>query len=141
MLTENDWGSPVVERIFDCLLAFDSATTGATQLVYKAHLRTYSIKGLRSVLGMGQITSAYKGLMAHMDMIRQYQSIEGMTVMDSYDKFETHSYTFADLSDVLAQFGQQVAGAVGIPLVRLFGQSPAGFSTPLRHLSYTCKNC
>lgn len=129
MLTENDWGQSVVERIFDRLLAFDSATTGAAQLVYKAHLRTYSIKGLRSVLGMGQNTSAYKGLMAHMDMIRQYQSIEGMTVMDTDDKFETHSYTFAGLSDVLAQFGQQVAGAVGIPLVRLFGQSPAGFST------------
>jgi hypothetical protein len=30
---------------------------------------------------------------------------------------------------VLAQFGQQVSGAFGIPLVRLFGQSPAGFST------------
>ncbi|MEX0632785.1 DUF1073 domain-containing protein [Serratia ureilytica] len=34
---------------------------------------------------MGQNTAAYKGLMAHMDMIRQYQSIEGMTVMDAED--------------------------------------------------------
>ncbi|HGM6996137.1 TPA: DUF1073 domain-containing protein [Serratia marcescens] len=135
MLTENDWGQSVVERIFDRLMAFDSATTGAAQLVYKAHLRTYSIKGLRSVLGMGQNTAAYKGLMAHMDMIRQYQSIEGMTVMDAEDEFATHSYTFAGLSDVLAQFGQQVAGAVGIPLVRLFGQSPAGFSTGETDLS------
>lgn len=92
MLTENDWGQSVVERIFDRLMAFDSATTGAAQLVYKAHLRTYSIKGLRSVLGMGQNTAAYKGLMAHMDMIRQYQSIEGMTVMDAEDEFATHSY-------------------------------------------------
>ncbi len=84
---------------------------------------------------MGQNTAAYKGLMAHMDMIRQYQSIEGMTVMDAEDAFATHSYTFAGLSDVLAQFGQQVAGAVGIPLVRLFGQSPAGFSTGETDLS------
>lgn len=127
MLTENDWGMSVVERIFDRLLAFDSATTGAAQLVYKAHLRTYSIDKLREILAMGG--PALKGLLAHMDMIRQYQSIEGMTLMDATDKFESHTYSFAGLSDVLAQFGEQVSGALGIPLVRLFGQSPAGFST------------
>jgi hypothetical protein len=36
---------------------------------------------------------------------------------------------------VLDQFGQQVSGAFGIPLVRLFGQSPAGFSTGETDLS------
>lgn len=128
-LTENDWGMSVIERCFDRLLAFDSATTGVAQLIYKAHLRTYSIEGLRGLLAMGKDNPAFKALMAHMDMIRQYQSSEGMTIMDAKDKFEAHSYAFAGLSDVLAQFGQQVSGAFGIPLVRLFGQSPAGFST------------
>ncbi|VXD05831.1 conserved hypothetical protein [Enterobacterales bacterium 8AC] len=127
MLTENDWGMSVVERIFDRLLAFDSATTGAAQLVYKAHLRTYSINDLRKILGMGG--PAMSALLKHMDMIRQYQSIEGMTLMDASDKFESHTYSFSGLSDVIAQFGEQVSGALGIPLVRLFGQSPAGFST------------
>ncbi|MBP2155745.1 DUF1073 domain-containing protein [Erwinia rhapontici] len=128
-LTENDWGMSVIERCFDRLLAFDSTTTGVAQLIYKAHLRTYSIKGLRNLLAMGKDNPAFKGLMSHMDMIRQYQSNEGMTIMDSDDKFEAHTYSYAGLSDVLDQFGQQVSGAFGIPLVRLFGQSPAGFST------------
>lgn len=134
-LTENDWGMSVIERCFDRLLAFDSATTGVAQLVYKAHLRTYSIEGLRGLLAMGKDNPAFKALMSHMDMIRQYQSSEGMTIMDAKDKFEAHSYAFAGLSDVLAQFGQQVSGAFGIPLVRLFGQSPAGFSTGETDLS------
>ncbi|OON35613.1 hypothetical protein BTJ39_22315 [Izhakiella australiensis] len=128
-LTENDWGMSIIERCFDRLLAFDSTTTGVAQLVYKAHLRTYSIENLRGMLAMGKDNPAFKGLMSHMDMIRQYQSNEGMTIMDAKDKFEAHSYSYAGLSDVLAQFGQQVSGAFGIPLVRLFGQSPAGFST------------
>lgn len=128
-LTENDWGMSVIERCFDRLLAFDSTTTGVAQLIYKAHLRTYSIEGLRSLLAMGKDNPAFKALMSHMDMIRQYQSNEGMTIMDAKDKFEAHTYSYAGLSDVLAQFGQQVSGAFGIPLVRLFGQSPAGFST------------
>ena len=62
-------------------------------------------------------------------MIREFQTIEGMTMMDSRDKFETHSYTFAGIADVLLRFAEQVSGATGIPLVRLFGQSPAGFNT------------
>lgn len=128
-LTENDWGMSVIERCFDRLLAFDSTTQGVAQLIYKAHLRTYSIKDFRKLLAFGKDNAAYKGLMAHMDMIRQYQSNEGMTLMDADDKFEAHTYSYAGLSDVLAQFGQQVSGAFGIPLVRLFGQSPAGFST------------
>ncbi|CNG88872.1 phage-associated protein [Yersinia enterocolitica] len=33
------------------------------------------------------------------------------------------------IADVMLRFAEQVSGATGIPLVRLFGQSPSGFST------------
>jgi len=124
--TENGWGMSVVERLYDRIMAFDSASTGAAQLVNKAHLRTYSIEKLREILGFGGEREA--ALMKHIDMIRLFQSIEGMTLMDKSDEFATHSYSFAGLSDVISQFGEQISGATGIPLVRLFGQSPAGFS-------------
>ncbi|MDE1489014.1 DUF1073 domain-containing protein, partial [Xenorhabdus bovienii] len=58
-----------------------------------------------------------------------FQTIEGMTLMDSKDVFATHSYSFAGIADVILRFAEQVSGATGIPLVRLFGQSPSGFST------------
>ncbi|WP_405423736.1 DUF1073 domain-containing protein [Pantoea stewartii] len=125
--TENGWGMSVVERLYDRIMAFDSASTGAAQLVNKAHLRTYSIEKLREILGLGDEREA--ALMKHIDMIRLFQSIEGMTLMDKSDEFQTHSYSFAGLSDILSQFGEQIAGATGIPLIRMLGQSPAGFST------------
>ena len=125
--TENGWGMSVVERIFERIQAFDTATVGTAQLIHKAHLRTYSIKKLREILATGG--DLEKGLMRHMDMIREYQTIEGMTIMDADDKFETHSYSFSGIADVLLRFAEQVSGATGIPLVRLFGQSPAGFNT------------
>jgi hypothetical protein len=52
-----------------------------------------------------------------------------MTLMDKNDEFEAHQYTFSGLDNVLLQFGQQLSGATGIPLVRLFGQSPAGLNS------------
>jgi phage-related protein (TIGR01555 family) len=126
-LSENLWGESVIERIYDRLVAFDSTTLGAAQLVYKAHLRTLSVDKLRELIAAGGPVLA--GLVKQTEMMRQYQSNEGITLLDSRDKFETHHYTFSGLSDVLMQFAEQVSGALEIPLVRLFGQSPAGFST------------
>ncbi len=127
--TENGWGMSVVERIFERIQAFDTATVGTTQLIHKAHLRTYSIEGLRKILALGPDNPMHAGLMKHMDMIREFQTIEGMTLMDKNDEFATHSYSFAGIADVILRFAEQVSGATGIPLVRLFGQSPSGFST------------
>lgn len=126
-LAENGWGQSVVERLWDRIIPFDSATAGAAQLVYKAHLRTYKVKGLREIIAVGG--PAMKALVEQMNMVRQYQNNEGLTLMDADDEFEAHSYTFSGLDSVLLQFGQQISGATQIPLVRLFGQSPAGLNS------------
>ena len=120
------WGQSVLERLYDRLLAFDSTTQGAAQLVYKAHLRTYKIEGLRDVIAMGG--PGLEGLIKQIEFIRSTQTNEGMTLMDSSDTFEAHSYAFGGLDTVLLQFAQQLSGALNIPLTRLFGQSPSGLS-------------
>lgn len=126
-MAENGWGISVVERLFDRMVAFDSTTQGAAQLVYKAHLRTLQIDGLRDIIAAGG--KVMEGLVKQLEMIRLYQSNEGLTVIDGKDTFATHTYTFTGLSDVLLQFGEQLSGASQIPLVRLFGQSPAGLNS------------
>ncbi|MDE1905285.1 MAG: DUF1073 domain-containing protein [Rhodospirillales bacterium] len=125
--SENGWGQSVVERIWDRLIAFDSTTAGAAQLVYKAHLRTIKIQGLRNVIANGG--AALTGLLKNIDMIRLYQSNEGMTLLDGEDEFEAHQYSFSGLAEMMDKFSEQIAGATQIPLIRLLGQSPKGFST------------
>ncbi|TJZ75590.1 DUF1073 domain-containing protein [Chitiniphilus eburneus] len=126
-IAENGWGQSVLERLWDRLLAFDSTTEGAAQLVYKAHLRTYKVEKLRDLIATGG--RAFEALVKQIELVRQFQSNEGLTLMDASDAFETHQYSFTGLSDVLLQFGQQLSGALQIPLVRLFGQSPAGLNS------------
>lgn len=126
-IAENGWGQSILERLWDRLIPFDSVTQGAAQLVYKAHLRTYKVKGLREIIAVGG--KAFEGLVKQIDMIRVYQTNEGLTLMDGEDEFEAHQYSFSGLSDMILQFGQQISGATGIPLVRLFGQSPAGLNS------------
>lgn len=126
-LTENGWGQSVAERIYDQLVAYDSTSQGAAQLVYKAHLRTLSIDKLRELIAAGG--QMFEAVLKQVDVIRSMQSNEGLTLLDASDKFESHTYSFSGLSDVLLQFGQQLSGALQIPLVRLFGQSPAGLNS------------
>lgn len=125
-VAEYGWGLSIVERLYDRLVAFDSTTQGAAQLVYKAHLRTVRVKGLRDILAAGGAAEA--AMVKMFEMIRLMQTNEGLTLLDADDEFEVNSYTFAGMSDVLLQFAQQLSGALQIPLVRLFGQSPAGLN-------------
>lgn len=120
------WGASILEPLFDRIEKFDMATDGAAQLVNKCYLRFYKVKGLRSILTND---IARRGFEVQMENVRRFQSIEGMTLGDVEDDFQTTSYTFTGLPEVLLQFAQQISGATGIPLVRLFGQSPVGFNS------------
>lgn len=124
---ENGWGESIVETVYDRLTMFDSTSLGAGQLAYKAHIRTYSIEKLRELIVAGG--KGLEAVLKQIELIRLMQGNEGLTILDATDKFEAHQYTFAGLSDLILQFGQQIAGAIQTPLVRLFGQSPAGLNS------------
>lgn len=126
-LTEMMWGESILERVWDRLISFDNATMSAAGLIDRANLRTVGVDGLREIIAAGG--EAQQGLLAMFDMMRMLQVNEGLTLIDKNDTFQSTAYSFAGLSDMLLQFGQQISGATGIPLVRLFGQSPAGLSS------------
>jgi phage-related protein (TIGR01555 family) len=126
-IAEQYWGKSVVERAFDRILALDSSTYGAANLMLKSYLRVVRIKSLRKILAEGGAAEA--GLVKMMTFVRQMQSNEGITLLDTDDEFQAHNWTFAGVYDALQAFAEQIAGATGIPLVRLLGQSPKGFSS------------
>lgn len=127
-LNENLWSISVLERLYDRLQAFDSATAGGAQLIYKSYIRTYSIDGLRDIIAAGG--EQLNGLVKWVETMRMFQGIEGITLLDGKDKMEAATQSnFAGLSDALIHLGQQISGALQIPLVRLFGQSPAGLNS------------
>lgn len=126
-ITEMMWGESVLERLWDRLISFDSATMSSANLIERANNRTVGIEGLREIIAAGG--KAQQGLEAQFEMMRMFQTNEGMTLLDKNDEFQTTNYTFSGLSDLLIQFGQQLAGASETPLVILFGQSPAGLNS------------
>lgn len=125
-ITEMMWGESVLERLWDRLISYDAASLSSSNLIERANNRMVGIEGFREIIAAGG--EAYQGLIQMFEMMREFQTNEGMTLLDKNDEFQTTSYSFAGLSDLLLQFGQQLSGAAETPLVRLFGQSPAGLN-------------
>ncbi len=127
-LTENLWGISVLERLYDRMIAFDSASTGAAQLVFKSFLRTLSIDGMREIAAAGG--APLNGLMAYTELMRRYQGIEGITLIDGKDEFDVQGSgaAFSGIEGVLNSLGQQIAGALGMPMTKIFGISPGGLN-------------
>lgn len=126
-ITEQMWGMSLIERVHDRLVSFDQSTMSAANLINHAHLRTVRVDKLRDVIATGG--KAMEGMIAMFEYMRLFQSNEGLTLLDKEDESSTTSYSFAGLADMMVQFGQQLSGASEIPLVRMFGQSPAGLNS------------
>lgn len=126
-IAENEWDLSVLEPFYDRMIAFDSATQGAAQLIYKAHLRVLKLERYRELIATGG--AMYQAVVQQLNLIRLMQSNEGLTVLDATDSFEANQYSFGGLSDMMIQFATQVSGAADIPVTRLFGQSPAGMNS------------
>lgn len=126
-ITEMLWGESVLERLWDRLIAFDDATLSSANLIQRASLRMVGVDGLREIMAAGG--QAQAGLVAQFEMMREMQNNDGLTLLDKNDTYQTTSYSFAGLSDMMLQFGQQLSGAANIPLIRLFGQAPPGLNS------------
>jgi len=127
-ISENMWGMSVLERLNDRLTSFDQATIGAAQLVYKAYLRYFKVKDYRKIIATGG--PAYKGLVEQVQAMRMFASNEGISLIDSEDDLvTTQMSSLTGIAECLLQLGQQISGGWQIPLVRLFGQSPAGLNS------------
>lgn len=125
-ITEMMWGESVLERMWDRLISFDTASLSASNLITRAQLRTVGIDGLREILAAGG--KAEEALIAQFEYMRKFQQNEGISLLDKNDTFASTAYTFSGLSDMLLQKAQEVSGSAEIPLVVLFGQSPAGLN-------------
>lgn len=125
--TELMWGESILERMWDRLIAFDTASSSASNLITRAQLRTVGVDGLREILSIGGAQE--EALIAQFEYMRKFQQNEGITLLDKEDVFASTAYSFAGLSDILLQKAQEVSGSAEIPLVVLFGQTPSGLNS------------
>lgn len=121
---EKGWTASVLEKVQDELGYVKDSNAGAANLLRIAYLRVFGINGYRKMIAEGGDLEDV--LIKHFTAQARMQNILGATVQDKEDSFETMSYSFAGVRDIQEGFKEQISGASGILMIRLFGKSLGG---------------
>lgn len=119
------WGASVLNRTLENVKQLDGTMANIASLVFEAKVDVLKLNGLFDILAQEGGTS-----LVHNRMTAQatMKGINGAIVMDSEDDYDQKNASFSGLPEIVNAFMENVAGAAGIPLTRLFGRSAAGLS-------------
>lgn len=122
------WGASEMEHVFDELNKRNTSSANIAQLLFQANLRILKVGDLAeqlSTLDPEALSEIYEVARAQNELMSSF----GIQFLDKDDSFETHSYTFAGISEVYKTFMSDIAGASEIPATKLFGRSPEGMNS------------
>lgn len=118
-----DEGESLLLSIYYTLRNYIATNAGAASLVHEAKVDVIRMPDL-----MMNIVNRAKETMERFGAAALLKSINGMLVIDKNEEYESKSYTFGGLPDLMREFGQQTSGAADMPYTLLFGQTTSGLN-------------
>ncbi|WP_312057660.1 DUF1073 domain-containing protein [Acinetobacter courvalinii] len=122
-IKNGDEGESLLLSIYYTLRNFIATNTGAASLVHEAKVDVIRMPDL-----MTKIIDRTKDVMERFGAAALLKSINGMLVIDKDEEYESKSYSFGGLPELMREFAQQTAGAADIPFTILFGQTTSGLN-------------
>lgn len=125
---EDYWGASELEHVFEELQKRDNTSANIAFLIFLANIRVLKTTGLSQMITLGDQNAVQKVYDAAV-RINQLMCNTGVMVMDNEDSLEQHQHNqFSGMNDIYESFMLDISGAAEIPVDKLFGRSPAGFS-------------
>lgn len=124
---ENGNPTPILQQVYETLRRQTSVAANAESLVYESKIDIIRTPKLIERLLTGGV-GTMNGIVAHYAAMGRMKGNNGMMVLDKDEEFDSKSYNFSGLSDLMREFSVQTAGAADMPYSLLFGQSPAGMN-------------
>ncbi|WP_343620855.1 DUF1073 domain-containing protein [Acinetobacter proteolyticus] len=118
-----DEGESLLLAIYYTLRNYVATNSGAASLVHEAKVDVIRTPDL-----MTKIIDRTKDMMERFGAAALLKSINGMLVIDKDEEYESKSYSFGGLPELMREFGQQTAGAADMPYTLLFGQTTSGLN-------------
>lgn len=118
---------PLLQQIYDALIRSASVNSNASSLVYEAKVDVIRMPNLMAGL-LENPSGTINSMITRMASVAQLKGNNGMIVLDSNEEYESKSYSFSGLPDLMREFAVQTSGAANIPYSLLFGQSPSGMN-------------
>lgn len=121
----NTWADSVLQATIDAVRQIDSTMANIASLVFEAKVDVFKFEGFADMLvnpeNDGKLVRRLRDQAA-------MKGINGAVVIDVKDDYQQKSASFAGLPDVVSKLQDNVSGAAGIPVTRLYGRAAAGLS-------------
>lgn len=109
--------------IYYTLRNYASTNAGAASLVHEAKIDVIKFPGL-----MDAIKTRAKDVVERFGAAALMKSLNGMLVIDAAEEYQSKSYAFGGLPELMREFSQQTSGAADMPYTLLFGQTTSGLN-------------
>lgn len=119
------WGMSALQPVYNALSALGSVTQNTLNILLSFNTGTYKFKNLGALLSSGQEELLSKRLQA----IETSSSTMNARVIDSEESYQKEYTSLAGIDQLIGIYMLQLSGVSSIPMTRLFGKSPSGFST------------
>ena len=124
----NEEPQSILQEIYEDLLDHAAVKKGTASLVHES-----KIDIIRTPSLVDKIKEDMKAVAERFLSVGLLKSLNGMLVLDKDEEYDSKTYNFAGLPDLMSEFSIQTAGAAEIPYTILFGQSPAGMNATGEH--------
>lgn len=122
--SQDGWGDSVLQGVFNELRDLGSIS-GATVSIIEDFVQTIlQIDNLADMIASGQ-ESIVK---ARMDILDMSRSTFNTIFLDSDEQYTKQSSSVSGLDGLFDKFSTLLSAVTGIPITKLFGQSPAGMN-------------
>ncbi|MDC4422554.1 DUF1073 domain-containing protein [Acinetobacter baumannii] len=118
----------VLQEVYEDLLDHAAVKKASASLVHESKIDVIRTPNL-----VDKIKEDMKSVVERFLSVGLLKGLNGMLVLDKDEEYDSKSYSFAGLPDMMREFSIQTAGAADIPYTILFGQSPAGMNATGEH--------
>lgn len=121
-----EWSLSVLQPVACALARYGLAWESVSNLLQEASIGVMKIAGLIAMIGAKDTDT----INARADIINNSKTVAKTIFLDadSDESFTRTNVGFADVPEILAQIMQDVAGAVDMPSMILFGETPRGLN-------------
>ena len=118
----------MLQSIHAELLRYASVNSNAASLVHEAKIDIIKTPDLAN-----QIQNQTDAIVKRFALVGMLKGNNGTVLLDKEEDYQSKTYNFSGLPDLMQEFAVQLSGAADIPFTILFGRSPAGLNSTGEH--------
>ncbi|MDO7479915.1 DUF1073 domain-containing protein [Acinetobacter baumannii] len=118
----------ILQEVYEDLLDHAAVKKASASLVHESKIDVIRTPGL-----VDKIKADLQAVAERFLSVGLLKGLNGMIVLDAEEEYDSKSYSFGGLPDLMREFSIQAAGAADMPYTILFGQSPAGMNATGEH--------